>query len=330
VEPVAIAYATDDAACPSRERFLETVLRYTSKWKAVESSSANRRFDVRLASQPPSFAGTLAITSSDGKTTTREIVGPDCDAVARALAVVMALALDPQAHITEPPREEAPRPKPVPPTPASPAPSPPPPAPGSSSGPTAREIASSARPSKTRPSWLAWAIEGRVEVTSAVTTGVLPVFGAALDLRTTLPATFPSWLAPSLAVGVRQSLPREVTVAGGASSFLWTAGTVRLCPVRFVTLSTRLDIAPCAEIDMGVLRASGRGLPHARSSASSWLDRGGSLRTTFRIGESWAVGASVLVTAPQSRHRFTLANGELISQAPSVGVTGGLLGELRL
>jgi hypothetical protein len=172
-------------------------------------------------------------------------------------------------------------------------------------------------------------VGGKVELTSALARTVVPLFGGDFEVRLTSDG-LPDWLAPSLAIGARQSWPAVVETPAGSSELSWTAATVRLCPVRVGIASKRLDVAPCAEANAGVLHAESRDIPDARRTASQWFDLGGSLRVVYRIGESWGVGAAALVTAPFIRHRFALAGGGLISQAPAVGITGGLVLELRL
>ena len=336
-ERIAITY-TAEGACPREEAFVASVRRYTTKWTAVDSGAGLRSFQVRLGPRGADFAGTLAITMPDGTPpSTREIVGPDCASVARGLAVIVALAIDPQARVGASTPEDdveaatrAPEPEPPPPeatsmrTPAAPPPA------TVRSGPDS--VASRRRPAADARERLhfTFALEARAELTSAVVAGAVPVAAAALDVRAHLGTDWPEWLSPSLAVGARQSLQKEIRFGPGASELLWTAATIRLCPVRFTAVAGRLEIAPCAEVDVGTLRADAHGLPDVRATSTAWFDRGGSVQASYRLSPSWAVGAGVLVTAPWTRDRFALANGQLISRAPLVGVTGGVLVQLRL
>lgn len=329
-EPIAIAYTAEET-CPREGAFIASTRRYTSRWTPVASGDGLRSFRVRLERHGAGHTGTLVITMPDGARSIREIAGPDCVSVARGLAVVVALAIDPQAHVgapdpdTEPevpPPERASEPSELP-AATGPAPPPPPPRPS-----VARPKRSAAT-ARSRPH-LTFGVEGRVELTSAVLTGAVPVAGAALEVRANLGEAMPSWFSPSLAGGIRQSLPVRIDVGPGVSEFLWTAGTLRFCPVRFAAPALRFEAAPCAELDVGLLRAEARGLADARTTSNRWFDRGASVRTAFRLSPSWGIGAAVLVTAPVTRDRFAVASGELISKAPAVGVTAGLLLELRL
>jgi len=331
-EPIIVAYAAD-GACPREDDFVASVRRYTTKWTAVDAGSGLRTFKIHLGPRAAEYTGTLVITMPDGKGSTRELAGPDCVSVARAFAVMVALAIDPLARVGEPgPGEElAALPEPEPEKSDLPEHAPiavPDPMPAARRG---RATAPGEPPARS-PERLhfTFAVEGRAELTSAVVSGALPIVGAALEMRAHLGSRWPAWLSPSIALGVRQSLPKQISVGPGASEFLWTAATIRLCPVRFAGLVSRLEVAPCVEIDAGALRAEARGLPDARATTIAWFDRGVSVRGSYRIGPAWAVGAGVLLAMPWSRDRFALASGQLISRAPAVGVTGGLLLELEL
>jgi hypothetical protein len=175
---------------------------------------------------------------------------------------------------------------------------------------------------------LTFVLEARGELTSAIARDVAPVVGAAFEVRTA-PSGLPEWLAPSLAVGMRQSFSIVVGTPFGSSEFSWTAAMFRVCPVRFRFASERLEAIPCAEANAGVLQAEARTSPAARRMSSGWFDVGGSGRVVYRIGEAFGVGAEILVSAPFVRHRFAFVEGGLVSQAPAVGITAGLLVEWR-
>lgn len=330
VEEIEVSYEADARAgvCPSEVTFLAMVRHHTTKWNAVEQRAGVRSFRARLGLEDKAIGGTLVVTTPDGKTKTRELVGPDCEAVAEGLAVVMALAIDPEADLEtgapdtsdetrSPPMEQAPveEASETPRQPAARAPAP-----------RSRPAMQVAPPHARKPA-LTFAVGAGGELTSAVVRDALPVLAATFDGRVRFGADVPAWLAPSLALGLRQSLPKEMA---GNSKFLWTALTIRLCPVRIAAFAGRLSFRPCVETDIGVLDAETRSIPNARGESSGWLDFAGSLRATFSLNQSWSVGASASVIAPRTRNRYALATGELISEPPTVGGSGGLFLELEL
>ncbi len=320
-ELVAISYSARDT-CPSEEEFFGIVRRYTTKWTPVAPRDGIRSFQIRIASRQPALAGTLELKMPNGKTTTRAIVGRDCTTVARALAVALATAIDPEARLSEPESK-----------PVAPPTAPPNPAESgeelSPTFPVVEPVAERvpAAPASPEPTPWSFGIEARAEMTSTVTASALPVFGAAFEARLRIGSGVPAWLWPSLAVGVRQSTFQTIDAPIGSFAFLWTAATFRVCPLHFAP--GPLEIAPCVEADAGVLQAGARGVRNARTSTTPWFDRGASLRIAYHLNKHWGLGATAFVTAPSSRRRFALNAGEVVSQAPDVGLTGGLFVEFR-
>ena len=328
IEIIAVEYEAT-SSCRSEESFLDNVRRYTTRWQkaATPPASSLRTFRIVVGDR----RGELVVEEPDGKKTRRELTAPDCERVARGIAIAMALAIDPEADITgtaapalADDRARPPSPEPdageagghdreTPPSPPAIAPPPP-----------GREP-SEAKPPSRRP--FSFALEARAELTSTIAAVAAPTFGVAAEARANMHDA-PAWLGPAVAIGLRQSWPSVVEASPGKSEFLWTVGSVRVCPMGLHVRSPALDVVPCVEGNVGALRA--RALPDGQTRASTWIDLGGSLRAVLGIGESWAVGAAALVSAPFVRHRFALVGGGLVSQPPPVGVTAGVVLERRL
>jgi hypothetical protein len=319
-----------DATCPSYEAFIENVHRYTSRWGEGEGG---RRFLLKLEPRDGRVLGTLEIVQPRAsrpdapyESASREIAGPDCETVARGMAIAVAVAIDPQALLSGSSAQAA-EPAPPPPPPRAPLPEAAPPA-------RERALPASSRPVESSPP-PRLAVDARLELTSAVVVGLLPVFSAAFEVdpfaRSAAgpPPRLPRWLRPSLAVGLRQSSTKEVIRSSVVSDFLWTAAVVRLCPVRFSSFGDSLEVTPCIEGDLGVLQANARGSSDARRTANRWFDVGASARASWKLAGPWFVGGAVSVVMPVTRNRFELATKELISQAPRIGVTVGLSAGLR-
>ncbi len=312
-----------DASCPSLDELLAKVRTYTSRWALADDGGKVRRFRVVLAPGEGRFVGVLEIVEPSGDagadtSASRTITGPDCETVARGMAIAVAVAIDPSALFGAHSAEE-----PVPPAPAAATPTSrsrekahqPPPAPAAppSRGPT-------------------FAVDARGELTSAVVTGFMPVLsiGFELDPLSSKPVErLPRWFRPAVAVGIRQSLSRSIERETVTTEFAWTAAVLRLCPARFVAAGDRLEVTPCLEANAGALRASARGSPDARSTSNPWIDGGLSARATWSLGGEWFVSGAASLVVPVSRNRFELSTGTLISRAPSLGVTLGLGGGVR-
>jgi hypothetical protein len=326
-ELIRIEY-TADARCPSLDELIAKVRAYTARWALAEDGERARHFRIELQPRDGRFVGVLAVAEptagqSADTSASRTITGPDCETVARGMAIAVAVAIDPSALLADRPSVPEPAPSPPPVPPAAPRPElarPPPPSP----------------PPKTAAAWApTFGVDARAELTSAVVTGLLPALSVALEIeplsseRSGHSGRLPRWFRPSVAIGLRQSLSRTVERSAVTTEFLWTAAVVRLCPARFVAARERLELTPCFEGDLGALRASARGSADARSTTNRWLDAGVSARATWSIGEGWFVGGAVSLVVPVSRNRFELSTGTLISRAPPVGVTVGVGGGVR-
>jgi len=331
IEVIAVEYEAA-SSCGTEDRFLGSVRRYTTRWSKAPSTSARvRTFRIVVGER----RGELVIRDPGGQTTQRELTAPDCERVARGIAIAMALAIDPEADITgaasaghsndaaAPGRREEERAgtkaedspdASVDATPSSPPAIAPPPA---------REP----RSSEARPRPFTFALEARAELTSSFAPVVAPTFGVGVGARANV-FQAPGWLGPAVAIGLRQSWPAVVEAVTGKSEFVWTAATVRVCPMGIHVPSPAVDIVPCIEGNAGTLRA--RALPDGQTRPSTWFDLGGSLRVVFGIGDDWAIGGAALVSAPFIRHRFALVGGGLVSQPPEVGLAAGIVLERRL
>jgi hypothetical protein len=154
-------------------------------------------------------------------------------------------------------------------------------------------------------------------LTGAVVNEILPFVAAALQVEPV------GWrFRPALAISVRQSLPKEISVAGGEAAFLWTAGALRLCP--HIIAVTSFDFAPCVEASLGRLHADASGLPGARSSTDLWAEGSLLLAARWHLSSRWYLTTTASVTVAFTRSRFELSSGALISETPPVGIGGSL------
>jgi hypothetical protein len=170
-----------------------------------------------------------------------------------------------------------------------------------------------------------------VGATAAVTDRPVLVLGASAELEPLAHrpgSALPRWLRPSVSLGFRQSMPRDIEQSGMVSTFLWTAGTLQLCPVRWSTLGDRFELTPCFESNAGVLNASARGSHDSRSSRKPWLDLGGTAKATWRVHRTWFVGGTFSVVAPVTRYQFELSTRASVSRAPAVGSAFGVIAGL--
>ncbi len=325
-EAISLGYEAR-GSCPPEDEFLALVRSQTTRWtRASEGTTAGRTMRVVVVESASETRGRLVVSNTKGIVSEREIVGPSCAAVTRAMAIMVAVAIDPRAgfadlpadeRLTTEPRERMTRePSAEHPTPPADHPAPPADRParpaGEQSAPARRDL-------------LRISLDVRAESTSAVVRGSLLGIGASMKFEPAEGAG-PSWFRawkPNVAIGIRQSFPRELAIRGGSAEFLWTAAHARACPFSW-TIPRTFTISPCAEINVGRLSAVAEGFSEARAVTTLWYDLGGSMWATVRIAGRMFLSSTFLVTAPGVRQPFVLASGAIISDAPAVGVLGGL------
>lgn len=318
VEPIAFRYEAS-GACPSETEFLEAVRALTKRWSLVPvGTSEVRTIRVRMAAGRSDAKGRLVIADRSGTSSERDVVLPTCTEVKQALAVMVAVAIDPRAGTADEPEPEST-----------------PPAEPRETEPRAEPVAllqpeqrAATAPVSTTPAAITRSpvtFDLRAEITSAVLRGGLVALGASMTFE--LPAPAPTrgihLLWPSIGLGVRQGLPKERTLRGGSAEFVWSAGQLRFCPLR-VAIQTVAEISSCAETNLGSLRASAKGFPDSRNLSSFWADVGGSVWAAVNLSDRFFLSSTVLMTVPLVRQPFTLASGASVASVPPLGVLGGI------
>ncbi len=323
LEPIALAYEAM-AICPSESEFVAQVRTYSDGWVQVPAGSA-RSIRIRLSAGRSGVSGSFVLANATGTVSEREIAGPDCAAVSQALAIMVAVAIDPRNDESTPSPDVPPASerssKPDVPTVARPD--------RVAEGVSVSTVRRPRAPEQRIDVHLAFDL--RAETTSAVIDGPLPLLGASMKVEVSF-ETGSRWLRgwrPSLGIGIRHSLPRERALPSGSAEFVWTAGNLRLCPFQ-LSLGTVVSLSPCAESNLGVLRASAERFDDARQGSMTWLDIGGSLWGAVALSRRVFLSATVFVSAARFRHDFTVANGGQLATVPLFGVLGGLGAGVRM
>ena len=247
--PATLEYSAD-AGCPDRAAFLERVRARTDRLRLAEGDGPTAVYRVRVGGGPGLAGGSLEVADASGAASVRAVEGATCTDVVEALALSLALTIDPNAS--------GPLPRTLP-------------APGAPSGAAAYATATP----KSR-----WAVHGAASLGVDVEEGVTPRWmvgpAATVEASGERP-TPPAGLQPIVRVqvgAVRASSTTSIPGVGSAQ-FTWTVGRLALCPVH-LTLG-RVEAAPCARFDAGVLDAVGAGvtLPKALLDLG-WQPGGGS------------------------------------------------------
>jgi hypothetical protein len=294
-------------ACPSRAAFVSQVEARTNKarWTETADTAGARHFDVRLALADQETIGRLFIREPEGSTSTpREVRAATCESVVGALALITALAIDPDAMSATP--APAPRPKPPRPKPSLVRPRPRP-------APVVPEPPEEAQ-------WR-WSVGAHVGATSGIgnkLAAVVPVFADITQYGN-------GWLEPSVRFGATILPDRTVVHEAGRADLLRFAGHVSACPV-VARLSPAFVIRPCAGIELGILRAVGGDLDEAEESYTPWFAATVSGRLQLHPVDWALVEAQVEAGVPFVRPRYVVEPDiEVVRLDPAYGAfTGGL------
>lgn len=299
--------------CPARDAFVASVVARTPL-AHFEEASRGRAFRVALGvsgkrDEGP-YLGTLAVTD-EGKPTTREIDGATCDEVADAMALVVALAIDPNAK-TE--------------IPSTPTTTEAPPIPLKKQAP----VAPSPPPSRTAP---APTYASRLALEGVVGFGVAPstTLGAGLDVgvERTTPEAAPG-LAFVLAGHARASFEKTVfTAAAPSADTIRAIGVLSLCPLRASGGPIVAEL--CGGLGVGLVRFEGEGAANPSAKMRFWSHVEGALVTTIALGRTAFVGVRASLEAPLTRDELVFVRPEIfVHRAAAITGNVGVFVGLRL
>jgi hypothetical protein len=296
-EPVRVEYEAPEG-CPVEGAFWAAVTARTPKVRRGEASAPARTFAIRLSTEGDGSTGHLVVRAVDGSTTEREVAGDTCEEVVSALALIAALAVDPNATT---------KPLPLPPAPPPPrAPAPPPPHP-------AAAVATARPASEAAP--LAAQSAASVGGVVAVGAAPAPLFGASLGVAATRPRE--GWLAPTVRLGIAVASTGTIGVSGGAASFGAVTGAVDGCPGGWSVGRWRLE--PCLRLEAGVVQAQGEGVVQPRTDTHPWAAAGVVARAEWRFFAGFFADLAAGVTVPLVRTTFFFEPDMTIYRTAPVG-----------
>ena len=283
--------------CPSRDALLARVEELLGERDGATRAPLDAREFVTLLPDGR-FRAELAITQA-GVEGSRTLEAATCAEVAEASAIVLALAISPAADgahsLTMPPLETPPTPE-VEPTP----------------GPTSAAVSDrAAAPARS--------------AASGTSVRVLAALGAALDFAVAEQAAPGVTLAATVGYGhvsfaLRGSFfpPRGSSIADQPSQGV-DISLLALAPLACIEPFTLpVELAACAEFELGSLHATGYGPPAHYERSSSWFAPGAGLAAAYpRKGRVRArFGFDLLI--PVSHTEFVLTNVGVPHRLPSL------------
>lgn len=279
--------------CPDEEEFRSEVRRWTQRADWVLHAATRL---VRIDYAQDGRVGSLRIVPKGAQALDRAIGGRDCAEVSEALAFALAVNLDPSVRLAEPPDAPAAgteglgdadlpqrtktlmagarTPTVAPATQDKMSPSPP-----------ARKAASIERVDRTGrgSGWhLAGAATAETGLNRSVAPGILLRAGWQRRSRGSLTSGARLFLDPQLEVGTRHTFAAEGP-SGRQVSARKHVGLLQFCGL-FWKLSARLQLYPCASVDVGVLRVGAPSLDVSTPKTIFQLASGLDLRLEWGSG----------------------------------------------
>jgi hypothetical protein len=313
-EAVRIDY-TAPVGCPDAASFWRSLRDRTTHFRQATPDEKARSFVVRVNALPSSFSGRLEIGSPDESTAVRSVDSPICSEVASALALMTALAIDPDALTSSSKGARKTTAEPA----AKPATEP---RQERSAPSTVAVVARAPTDAPTRaPSWR-WSVGLQGHTTFAVA----PNRGYGGDLFVDAEAPDSSALGPAIRIGVFFNQSDVELATGPAVSFRWVVPGVEGCPVRLKVAALHLAVHPCLAFRIGVLFGEGRSMTHPKQAASLWSDVGPLLRLRLAVTARLSLEAQGALLLPLYRPSFTILDNGSDTTAFSVPAAGGAAG----
>jgi hypothetical protein len=295
--PIALDY-TAPAACPSAEQFLAEVAARTSVARPAKPNESAKTLTVSIQEVAGGNRGTLRLDSPDGASSARQVAAADCEQVVSALALMTALAVDPDASTAPMPPASAPVVKPPvvkPPVVKLP--------------PVTPRAEKQAPPLVQHPTSTKW--RTRVGVALEALGGVAP--DPLLVVRPLIEIDRES-AAASSALRLTAGWGRETV---GSAEFTLLDARVEGCPFR-LRPSRRLRISPCLALDVGRLEAAGVSVTPAETVDRPWVAAGAVARLEWQIVNALVVEVGGELFVPLERDRFFVDQDTTLHRTPFV------------
>ena len=258
------------ASCVSESGFLDAVRTHTTH-VTFAPSGAHRTFEVSITREGDGFSGSLTSVTRAGERTRRSFHGHTCEEMTAALALLVALAIDPKTVLSAS-------------LPPSPPPAPPAllPMPARVQAPLPAPAVPLVDEPRARPA--RW--EPDAGIHAVLATGVSPVAMTGFGLFGGGAAPKTGWWSPSLRAGVLVAATGVTGAAYQQADFLWVAGEAEACPSRWNVKT--LSLWPCLHGEAGGLRGEGTAIFVRQTTTVPWLAVGGLARLR------WTPGADTL------------------------------------
>ncbi|HMI84788.1 MAG TPA: hypothetical protein VK550_11895 [Polyangiaceae bacterium] len=314
-EPVRLEYHAP-TICEDEVQFFARARSRAPRMRMARPGEHARVFVVDIEQRGGRTSGRLTVRNPEGRQTVREIEARDCTEAVDALALVVALAVNPRAQAQEappgatreadaalaPPGASSVPTQSAPNAPTNPPNSAVPPTPSTAASPVATVPASAASgadvASREAPLWsfrtglAAWGV-GAIAPE--------PLVGARASAE--IVHLGMRLIAPSFRASLGYATREGFVVDGGTAHFAYAGSNAEICPLR-IPPGGPLVLRPCIIADFGFVFAQGSDALNARGETRPWADIGGGGRLEWALGRRWGVELDAGCMFPIWRDRF--------------------------
>jgi hypothetical protein len=275
--------------CPGSGDIEASVLARTAKARVAGEGDAAWVFDIEFENEGAVVTGRMTAVRDSQRTGERTVRGRSCADVATALALTVALSIDPRAKLLPDTAESA-----------APAPVSRPQGEGGAAiapAPVETSATAAAKP----PARAQVRLGGAAGVAQVVSGSLMPA--VSVGGETVFP--WAGLLSPSVRVSV--NLASNTFDTARDATFTWLSGQVDICPFRAQVASV-LELRPCAAVQGGVLRGRGVTAPQAIEATRAWWSAGVGGRIAALISPRVGVELSVVAVVPFRERDFIFEN----------------------
>lgn len=296
-----------EGRCPDAVEFARQIQTRAPRLRPAEADEPALGFYAELSEREGSATGRLTARSPDGREVVREVRGPTCDDVVTALALIAALAVDPNQPAPPPVARD-------------------PDARASTHAHVARarepDAVPEAVPLVDRDRRWTFGVGGGLAFDSSIA----PSPGYGLGIAFDAEGLGGSPVRPLFALSANRAAASNTETHGGTASFTWLAFRTAACPLRLPE-GTPLFVRPCAFLDVGVLGGDVALGARSQDQSKTWVSTGGFLRVEALTAEVVSFQLDAGLTVPLRRPSFRASD-----DAPEAFrvPTSGILGRIGL
>ena len=290
-----------DGGCPDAAEFARQIQTRAPRLRLAEGDEPALGFYAELSERAGTAAGRLTARSDDGREVVREVRGPTCVDVATALALIAALAADPN----QPVEEEKSKSK----------------ASGSAVKrrriPDDELVAQSVEQPDPKQRWTFG-----VGVGVGFESSIAPNPGYGLGIVFEAEGYPGSAWRPLISLSALRAVASNTETKGGNVSFDWVTFRLAACPARWPE-ETPLFIRPCGFMDAGFLGGDVENGAASQAQTHPWFALGGFLRTEALVAEVVSFQLDGGITVPLASSSFSAGDNQPVAfEVPPAGLLG--------